>query len=81
MAKSFNEAIDAAEKGKQIVWLYTAWPGQKPDVNSPVYLEREKLAIVRQNIDKIHKLYGRCRLDFYDLANVINTVTVSDFEE
>jgi hypothetical protein len=48
-----------------------------------IYLEREKLELVNRNIDKFDRLFSRCSkpLEFYDLANVINTIIKSDFEE
>jgi hypothetical protein len=64
------------EKGKQLVVLYTKSSNKKRPINSLAYLESEKPELVNRNIDKIDEMYSRCPkpLDFYDLANVINTV-------
>jgi len=69
------------EKGKELIMLYIS-SKQRP-INSLICLEREKLELVNRNIDKIDRLFSRCSkpLEFFDLANVINTITASAFEE
>jgi hypothetical protein len=83
ISKTFSEIIEMGEKGKQLVVLYTKSSSKKRPINSLAYLEREKLELVSRNNDKIDRIYSRCHkpLEFYELANVINTIAASDFEE
>jgi hypothetical protein len=81
ISKSFSKIIEMGEKGKHLVVLYTKSSNKKRPINSLAYLERKKLELVYRNIDKIDEIYSRCPkpLDFYDLANVINTVNLDSF--
>jgi hypothetical protein len=79
-SNTLENTNDLAVDCKQPIILYSKSRGDMNDIFS-IFLQRDKVEIVGQHVDKIDSIFRKHqnKLDFYELAKVINNLTNEDF--
>ena len=79
--EAFKEAVTLAENSTQVVLIYSKTRGEISEIYAAC-LKRDKIELVGSHVDKLDWIFKRKEqpLDFYDLAELVNSLTTDDFK-